>query len=281
MQRRTSISGVFEKILVGRWIAGERMIDAVRRAKDLDALHAGTLINYLGEDLAEKQEVADATFTYLQLLNEIKKSKLNAGISLKPTQLGLKVSRTLAVRNLEKIANRARKLGIFVWLDMESPGTIDDTIFIYESQVRKKGIGMTLQARLKRSEKDLKRLLRKRAVVRLVKGAYGGTARYAFETKEKTDQNFAAMMRLLFKGSKEFSIATHDKKMIEEALSLNRVYRRKVTIAMLNGVKRKYSEGLSMSGNRVAIYVPFGSKWLDYSFRRFAELDKALLFLSR
>jgi proline dehydrogenase len=279
MRRGLSFAEVLERLLAGRWIAGERVSDAVRRTKELNAIHTGAIINCLGEDFDDKQEAASAVFTYLQLMSEIKKSKLDASISVKLTQLGLRISKGLALRNLERISNRARKLGIFVWIDMESPDAIDDTLSIYESQARKRGVGITLQARMKRSDRDMRKLLRKRAVIRLVKGSYKDIARYAFENQDKTDQSFVALMRMLFKGAKEFTIATHDPKMIDEAYSLNRVYRRKTTFAFLNGVRNAYSERLAMSGNRIAVYVPFGSRWVDYAYRRFKEFSNVKLIV--
>ena len=194
------MSGFVERVFAGKWVAGATVKDALRRAKELNALRISAIINFLGEDFKDKKEATDAVFTYLQLMNEIKKNKIDASVSVKVTQLGLEVSREFARKNFERIANRARRHGIFLWLDMEAPDTIDDTISIYESQVRRRGVGIALQARMKRSEKDLRRLLRKKAVVRLVKGAYKGSAKSAFDTKEKVDRNFALLMLSLFKG---------------------------------------------------------------------------------
>ena len=78
-------------------------------------------------------------------------------------------------------------------------------------------------------------------------------------------------MNYLFRHSKEFMIATHDTGLIREALLLNRSYRRDVTYAMLNGIRNKYAVGLAKRGNKTAIYLPFGERWLDYAFRRLRE----------
>lgn len=279
MSTEFSFGGVFEKIFAGKWIAGARISDALKRAKELNASHTGAILNCLGEEFEDQQYVSEAVFTYLQLIKEMRKNKVDASISVKATQLGLNIGKGLAGRNYAKIANFARKHGVFVWLDMESPETIDSIISVYETQVRKGGVGIALQARMRRSEKDLRRLLRKKAIIRLVKGAYKGSSKIAFQTKKEVDENYARLMRNLFKNSKEFTIATHDSRLISEAIVLNRSCRRKVTYAMLNGIRNRYAEELVMSGNHVAVYVPFGSRWSDYAYRRFKERSNTMLIL--
>jgi proline dehydrogenase len=273
------IGGFAERIFAGRWIAGPRIVDAVRKSKELNAARMSAIINYLGEDFIDRKEVSSAVFTYLLAIKEIKKNRLDASISIKPTQMGLKISNDLARKNIERIARQGRKQGVFVWLDMEAPETIDDTISLYESQVFRGGVGLVIQAKMKRSEKDLKRLLKKKAVVRLVKGAYSGPAKAFFDSRDKIDRNFLLLARMLFRNSKEFTIATHDSKLIDEAMAMNRAHRRKVTFAMLNGIRNRYAATLALSGNRVAIYMPFGSRWFDYSLRRLKEKGSLLLVL--
>jgi proline dehydrogenase len=66
-------------------------------------------------------------------------------------------------------------------------------------------------------------------------------------------------------------IATHDDKIIEIARKLNKKYKRKITYAMLNGIRNKYAVALAKSNERVMLYVPFGSDWVNYSMRRLKE----------
>ena len=79
------------------------------------------------------------------------------------------------------------------------------------------------------------------------------------------------IMRILFSKSKRFMIATHDSKIVEEAIRLNKKYKRDVTFAMLNGIRTKYALHLSKSGQKVAVYVPFGEEWFSYGLRRLTE----------
>ena len=72
-------------------------------------------------------------------------------------------------------------------------------------------------------------------------------------------------MLYLFKNARAFTLATHDSNMIEKGLELNKKYNKEVTHAMLNGIRNEYAKSLAERGERVAIYIPFGPKWIDYA----------------
>ncbi len=266
-------------IFAGRWIAGPNISDAMKRARELNELGVSAIINYMGEEFERESDCNDAVATCMQLAKAIKKKRLDASISVKITQMGLRIGRGIATRNYGKVVGFARKLGIFVWLDMESQDTVSDAIFIYLTQVKRSGVGIAMQAYLRRTEGDAALLVKKKAVIRLVKGAYKADKKTGFAKREEVEQNYIKIMRYLFKKSQKFTIATHDSMLINEAIMLNRVHRRNVTYGMLNGIRNNYAAELAASGNKVALYVPFGSRWFDYSLRRMNEWSHVMLIL--
>lgn len=279
MRSKFDLGALLEKGIAGRWIAGARIRDAVARAGSLNALGESAVINYLGEGFRERWEVADAVSHYQRLIKAIARAGVDASISLKITQLGLNISAGLARRSYGEISGRARKQGIFTWLDMESHGTVDATLSAYERQLGKGGVGISLQACLRRTEQDMKRLVGAGAVVRLVKGAYPEYASAAFATKGETRSNYMRLVGYLFRNAEEFTVATRDRKIIDEALLLSRSYRKRVTYEMLSGVGNACAERLVERGNRVAVYVPFGRRWKGYAYRRIKEGLHALPIL--
>lgn len=276
---QVGVGDIIEKIFAGKWIAGPNIEDAIRRTKQLNALGMSAILNHIGEELANRQQISDSVAMNLRLIREIRKAKAQASISLKLTQLGLRVGKGTAGKNYEKIVRFARENGVFVWLDAESEDTVADTISIYERQVGRGGVGIAVQAYLRESEHNLQRLLKRRAVIRLVKGAYKESKKIAFTDRNEVTANYAMLMRELFARSGEFTIATHDSSLIAEAMLLNRSSRRKVTYAMLNGIRNGYAADLAAQGQRVSIYVPFGTRWLEYSLRRLREESHLMLVL--
>jgi len=265
------LSSLLEKIIAGKWIAGPSINDALKRAEHFNKLGMYTIINYLGEELTSEKEVEDAVEKYISLINEIKSNGLNSSISVKTTQLGLRIGKELAYKNYDKLAESARRSKVFLWLDMEASDTVDETIKAYERQVDKGNVGIAIQAYLRRSAGDIRELVKINGVVRLVKGAYSEKREIAFQRKEEINKNYERLMLYLFKNAREFTLATHDSNMIEKGLELNKKYKREVTYAMLNGIRNEYAKSLAEHGERVAIYIPFGYKWIDYAYRRMRE----------
>ncbi len=279
MSTGSTLGSLLGKTLAGRWVAGAGINDAILRAESLNSMGMGVILNYLGEEFTKQGDVEETVLTYMRLINKIARERVVAGISLKPTQLGLRIGRRLAERNYNKIVRAARGKNVFVWLDMEAYDAVDATISMYARQVARRGVGIALQASLKRSQDDAKRIVGMKGVVRLVKGAYQEPRKIGVGGSKEVTHSYLRIMNYLFRNSDEFTIATHDGPLIREAMSLNRSYRRNVTYAMLNGIRNRYAQRLAATNNSVAIYVPFGARWLDYASRRLREQGHAALVL--
>ncbi len=83
-------------------------------------------------------------------------------------------------------------------------------------------------------------------------------------------------MKYLFAHSKEFTLATHDDKIIHDAIRINMEHRRNVTFAMLNGIRGKLANEVSRD-QELYIYLPFGKGWARYLLRRLAEMENIAL----
>jgi proline dehydrogenase len=101
----------------------------------------------------------------------------------------------------------------------------------------------------------------------------------AFASREEATENYARIMEYLFENSNDTLIATHDDKLIHRALELERKYGKKVSFAMLRGIRGRLANELLEKGESVSIYIPFGEKWMDYSIRRLKEAGHAALLL--
>jgi proline dehydrogenase len=66
---------------------------------------------------------------------------------------------------------------------------------------------------------------------------------------------------------------------IIDALALNKSAKRRVTYAMLNGINNQCQEIGGAEGETVALYLPFGTRWIGYSYRRLREMGHIRLIL--
>ncbi len=266
------MSAFAERILAGRWIAGPEASDAIRVSRRLNSVNISAILNYLGEDLKYRGEIRDAVHTYLHLMNLIKSGRINASLSIKPSQIGLSINYELARYNYSYLAKAARSYGVFLWMDMESHSTVNDTLRMYKSELRNGNVGICLQAYLRRSMDDLKDMVRLNGTIRLVKGAYKEGSDVAFPTREQITKNYSSMMGYLFRKarSRHFMIATHDPSMVLLSLKLEKSTGKKPMYAMLNGIRNNYASRLARR-EQVSLYVPFGRAWIPYASRRLRE----------
>jgi proline dehydrogenase len=213
-------------------------------------------------------------------MSSFRRWKVNGGISVKPTQIGLSRSKKECLRNFETLIKAATASQTFVWIDMESSDHTNETIEIYQNLfARYERLGLALQANLLRTENDLVDLLSLGGKIRLVKGAYRETAKVAYKSKEDIDRNYQKLMKLLFEKGNEFGIATHDAVMIEQAVLLSKKYERRFEFQMLRGIRDELKPDLIKRGFSLAEYIPYGTNWLPYSIRRLKERKRNILLL--
>ena len=249
-----------------QWIAGEKLDDAIARARKANSIGLGAIINFLGEHVRDKKEAETNKNENFRILQAIKDNKINSSLSIKLTQLGLGIDKDLCISKVESIVDSAASNNIFVWFDMESSTYTQDTIDIYLTIFKKyKNAGIAIQSNLMRSESDIHRIASFGGIIRLVKGAYEEKSDVAYSNRSEITINFSKIMGFLFYRSPFFVIATHDERLIYEAIEANKVHKKKIEFQMLLGVREELKNELVDKGFTVADYIPYGKKWLRYS----------------
>lgn len=263
-----------------QWIAGNTINDALIAAREAYKNGRHAIINKLGEYHTTKKQIRSALRDYQKIMDSFESWRVKGGVSIKPTQIGLSLSKKECLRNLQDIVNSARRSHTFVWLDMESSEHTDATFEIYfDLFSRYERVGVAIQANLKRSYDDLVDLTHHGAKIRLVKGAYKEDERISFKKKNDVDENYLKLMRFLFKNGNEFGIATHDKNLIDKAVRLSKRYERNFEFQMLKGIRDELKPELIKRKIIVADYIPYGTGWLPYSIRRIRERKRNILLL--
>jgi proline dehydrogenase len=199
-----------------------------------------------------------------------------AGLSIKPTSLGLGLDYDFAYKNIHELATKARDLGIYMRIDMENTPYTDDTLKVYR-QLRDEGfdrVGIVFQAMLRRTEQDIKDLMDYRPSIRLCKGIYKEAVDVAWQGKEEVRDNFKSLLRLIVENDMYCAIATHDDPLIDDAMKL--IAERGMTsdhyeFQMLLGVRPDRRRDILAAGHGLRVYVPFGEDWYGYSSRRLKE----------
>lgn len=265
-----------------QWIAGETLDDAIASAGKANSKGLGAIINFLGEHVRDIEEAEGNKNENFRILQAIKDNKVNSSLSIKLTQMGLGINKELCLSNVEAIVDRAASNNIFVWIDMESSTYTEDTIDIYLTIFKKyKNAGIAIQSNLIRSESDIHRIASSGGIIRLVKGAYNEKSDVAYSSRSDVTMNFSKMMGFLFYRSPFFAIATHDERLVYEAIEANNIHQKRIEFQMLLGVRIELKNELVKKGFMVVDYIPYGKKWFPYSLRRIRERKRNILLIFR
>jgi proline dehydrogenase len=258
-----------------RYIAGESLPEAVRVLRGLNGGGLMATLDVLGEEVRDRDLARAAVEEYRRALQIIRDERLDSNISVKLTQLGLKLDTGFCLDNLRALVRQARETGSFVRIDMEDSSCTTATLDLYRA-LRAEGydnLGVVLQACLRRSLQDV-RALPAGTNVRLCKGIYLEPRAIAYRDRGLVRRNFVRLLAELLDRGFYVGIATHDEVLVWEAARLldgRRLPREAYEYQMLLGVDEELREIIRREGHRLRVYVPYGSHWYAYSLRRLKE----------
>jgi len=286
----TTVFPYIPKAIVGqvakRYIAGVALSDGVHLVKDLNTKSIIATMDLLGEDVKNVAETEEVKNGILSILQSIKENSLKSNVSIKPTQLGLKIDKELAYQNIKTIIREAQKYGNFVRIDMEDVSTTDDTLAIYR-RLQKEGLtntGVVIQAYLRRSEADVLALVKEGANIRLCKGIYNETPALAYKARKEIQHNYLKLLQIILESGSYVGIATHDDVLLDGAYALIQkmgLKKEQYEFQMLLGVREKRRDQIVKDGHRLRIYVPFGEQWYAYSTRRLQENPQMAWYITK
>jgi proline dehydrogenase len=274
-----------------RFIAGEKLEDAIRVIQALNGRGINATLDHLGEHTSTPEDSRRAVQDILSAIDAIQQSGARANVSIKLTQIGLQLGEDLCEENLRTILEYAKSKGNFVRIDMEDSPWVDLTLELYRRMADccLENTGLVIQSYLYRSEQDVRGLVAQGTRIRLCKGAYKEAADVAYPKKADVDANYDRLAAIMMDASLANgaprrspdgrippppAFATHDPKRVAYA----KLYAQKIGLPkdgiefqMLHGIRRELQEQTAQEGYPVRVYVPYGTEWYPYFVRRLAE----------
>jgi proline dehydrogenase len=258
-----------------RYIAGETMEDAIRVARDLNRKGFRATMDILGEDVHRLEQARDAAQRYRLLLDELQRQTIDSNVSVKLTQLGLKVDKQECLVLAESVVRHAQQHGNFVRIDMEDSSCTSDTLAIYaELRQRHQNVGIVIQAYLHRTAHDVGRLMPMKPNFRLCKGVYVEPPSIAYQDMSDINRNYLTLLERLLRSGIYVGIATHDEQIVREAqrwIAELKLAPYAYEFQMLLGVNEGLRDRIRAAGHPLRVYIPFGGDWYAYSVRRLRE----------
>ena len=278
--------------IASNFVAGETPEAALAHVEALNDRGVAGILNLLGEHYEERPPADADADAYVDLVEQIAERDVDACVSVKSSQIGLDIGDAVFEENLARIvaaangtAERAPEdADTFVWIDMEDHETTDVTLDAFERHtVETDGnVGVCVQANLKRTREDLERLAELPGKVRLVKGAYDEPAELSYKEKARVDESYRDCLAYMFEAFDDgIGVGSHDPAMIDHAAELHSEHGTPYEVQMLTGVRESAQFDLAADDVDVYQYIPYGSKWFSYFYRRIRERKSNALFALR
>lgn len=280
--------------VVHRFVPGESVDDVMTSVAALRDSQRLVSIDYLGEDVTDRDTAAVTVEAYLGLLDALA-ARAETSPAVRPLEVSLKLSalgqavasdgEKIALENARTICDRAQRAGVWVTVDAEDHTTTDSTLSIVRDlRVDFAWVGTVLQAYLKRTAGDCAEFAASQGRIRLCKGAYDEPASVAYRDADEVTDSYLRCLRILMAGDGYPMVASHDPVIIDQVPGLAAEFGRGVDdfeYQMLYGIRDVEQRRLAGGGATMRVYVPFGTQWYGYFVRRLAERPANLGFFLR
>jgi len=279
----------FVRKAVRRFMPGEDADAAFAAAATLAASGHGILFTRLGENLAALAEADEVAAHYHAIMDRGATLPHPIELSVKPTQLGLDIDEEACFGHMSGLAARADVTGTWLWVDMEGSAYVERTIALYERlKARHRNVGICLQAYLRRTPADLRRLLPLEPAVRLVKGAYDEPAAIAWRRRPEVDGAYQAAALVVAEAARDgkarLALGTHDGSLVERIADFAEaagVPRERLEVHMLYGIRAGELRRLQEAGFPPFTLIAYGKHWYPWYMRRLAERPANVVFALR
>ena len=310
--------------LAHKYIAGENIKQIIKTLEKLRKEKMCFTVDLLGEAVITETEAQSYLDRYLELITQLTQAAKNwssvpqideaDGEQLPRVQVSVKLtafysqfdpldargSQERVSGRIRNLLRRAKELGVAVHFDMEQYSYKDLTIAILkellmeEEFCKRTDIGVTIQAYLRDSGKDLQgiidwaKLRGYPVTVRLVKGAYWDQESITalqhdwpqpvFNDKPETDANFEQLTQMMLENHQYIysAIGSHNVRSQARAIAIAKelkVPRRCFEMQVLYGMGDQIAKALVDKGYRIRVYCPYGDllPGMAYLIRRLLE----------
>jgi proline dehydrogenase len=271
-------------ILARRFGAGPDPGSAIAAGRQLHGRGIRATFDLLGEDVLDREAAVRSAEANKQLLRQIP-PEIERNISIKLTMFGLDISEEFCRENVASLLDVAREVGGFVRIDMEGSKHTQRTLDLFRRlRATYDNVGIVLQAYLHRTPADVKEAIARGDRVRLCKGAYKEPPEVAHQDMEHIRKAYRELAHQLLDHGNYPAIATHDEILIRDTLeyaSVQKVAADRFEFQMLYGLRPRRWDELVAAGHRVRVYVPYGTHWFPYFYRRLRERRENIYFVLR
>ena len=258
-----------------RYIGGETLDACLIVAEDTNGRGHAVTVDFMGESTRTPEASTAATEEFIRVADAIRVGRYDASLSLDLSHVGLLLDADACFENALAIANAAARAGTEMIISAEGADRTDQVLAMHARLCeRAHNVGITLQAYLYRSADDLDAIIGRPGKIRVVKGAFDADPALVMARGPELDSAFLVLVKKLDRARRPFSVATHDRMLIERVKS--HMDEGAGEFEMLHGVEPEQLDSLQSHGYRTREYLPYGTQWFLYLCNRIAESPPTL-----
>ncbi|EOQ34999.1 hypothetical protein KQ1_00213 [Bacillus cereus BAG3O-1] len=246
-------------------------------AKELITKGYHTSLEYIGENTLDIAECYKAKDEFWNLIGDMGALSMKQTVSLDLSHIGLSIDPEISYIHLMELAEKAKVHGTTLMISMEESSKAADILSIYKKTTEQyPNVGITIQAHLYRSNKDIQELLHYPGEIRVVKGAYQEVSDIAIPRSTDLNQQYLQIVEQLVENNHPVSIATHDEILIKEMEQRQYFSQSSLEIEMLYGIRPDMLSDLKNKGHNARVYLTYGKEWYLYLCHRIVEYPENL-----
>ena len=255
-----------------RYLGGETHAEVLETVARVNGADRPASVDFMGESARSAAVAAEAAEEFCRLAAALEAEGLEASLSFDLSHVGLVLDEELCLANASRIAEATAASGAELMISMEGPERVDAVLRLHGRLCERfDHVGVTLQARLGRTARDLAAALERPGRVRLVKGAYLVPSSLALARDDPAlAERYLGLARTLVASGRPASIATHDPGLVT-VLAAEVAGGGAVEFEMLLGLGGAALDELASAGHATREYVVYGTEWFLYVINRIAE----------
>jgi proline dehydrogenase len=257
---------------VKRHIAGLTTDSAIRTALQYNGKNTKTTITFLNENGKDQKKARYNINTYSHLIRQISRLRINADISLRPSQIGYPVNMQIFEKGISELSSLAQSFGVLVWLEHERSYDMMQ-FYRHFASYNLKSVGLELISSSDQTDKTLKAFARKGVPIKLdlntpsrrtsdkLKGyVKGGKA----ITKNQID-----LITRFYDLDYNLKAVVTDERLVPGLMAMDKDYRKNLIFEILLGYGNKRVADLAKTKVNMSVYIPYGKDWVPYAINRF------------
>ena len=276
-----------------RYVAGETLETLIPVLEREENSGHQTTVDFMGESVKTEAKSRAALEEFLKLCDALKGS-YNRSVSPDLSHIGLTADPKLCLELALQLAQKTQACDLELMVTMEGSDRTNAVLNLHAqdlSDLQARGldlhdrlcdqfpqIGITVQARLHRTERDLEALLERPGRIRLVKGAFDETETVALRREDpRTNVRYLEYAKKLLSSGHPCSIGTRDAALLNDLHGfLQSNIFENYEFEMLYGLPEGQLERMHLLGHPTRLYLVYGREWILYLLNRLAEKPERL-----